>query len=237
MNVSILQATDNIDRVVASCGRGDYMPSSLVGIDVSNDNEYREVMKPVKGDTLDEKTENLIRKFIKRGHFGPMEQNSITFAIEGMSRACMAQLTRHRHASFDVQSMRYVDFSGSNFKMPESIESGEAQSRKEGVVEIDEIAKDIFNNSVELSLSWYKELVEMGVPKEDARSVLPIATKINMTMTVNLRTLLHIANLRAKADAQSEIRELTNMILEEAEKVAPITMGVWDESTPMQISP
>lgn len=59
---------------------------------------------------LEEKKRTLIVHLLQHGHYGPFEHPPATFAIEGMSRACMAQLTRHRHVSFDVQSMRYVAF-------------------------------------------------------------------------------------------------------------------------------
>lgn len=238
MKVSIIEATSNADRLVCTSARGDYMNRSLVGVDLNNYNDFKEIMEPVEGETLRQKQENLIRKLLKRGHYGPAEHISITFAIEGVSRVCMAQLTRHRHASFDISSMRYNDFSDPEMVTPPSIEDDQVVNREDGLVELDfDDRKGEFNESIEESIKTYRKLVDNGVPKEDARFVLPLSTAVDMTMTVNLRTLLHIANLRAKADAQSEIRDLTEMLLDEAEDVAPITMEVWDEMTPMKIAP
>jgi len=62
-----------------------------------------------------------IEKQLSRGHFGPFEHVSISFSIKGVSRSLMAQLTRHRHMTFDIQSQRYVDFSDKDAVLPLSL--------------------------------------------------------------------------------------------------------------------
>jgi thymidylate synthase (FAD) len=84
----------------------------------------------------------------------------------------------------------------------------------------------------------YEKMVEGGVPKEDARFILPIGTEVNMTFSANARTMLHIANLRERADSQWEIRDLTSKILDrEFAEWMPFTYHLWREHGPTQISP
>jgi thymidylate synthase (FAD) len=232
MEVDVLQATPNADRLAVACGRGDYMEDSLVGVDLTDDEQYREVVEAVSIDSdvgemdavdtsLDEKTAEMIRKFVNRGHFGVLEHSNFTFAVEGISRSCMAQITRHRHVSFDVQSMRYVNVEDADTVRPDTFDDTD-------------VSMDI---EADYAFSTYKHLLDQDVPKEDARMVLPIGTKVNLTMTMNLRTLAHIQNLRAKANSQWEIRKLTNKIIDEAKKCAPITIECIEKQLPMPISP
>jgi thymidylate synthase (FAD) len=232
MDVSVLAQTDHPDRLAVACGRGDYMADSLVDVDVSDDSDMDAVVDAVSIDhtfshldtvntELDEKVANMIHKFINRGHWGVFEHPTITVAVEGISRSCMAQLTRHRHISFDVQSMRYVKFKNASYVTPPSLAS------KEKTYDFEQA----------MSIDAYQTAVDSDIPKEDARMMLPIGTKVNLTMTLNLRTLFHVANLRAKANAQWEIRSLTEQLLGEARNWAPISMALFDEQTPMKISP
>jgi len=249
MQVDVIDHTDNPERTVCIAARGDYSSDSMVGVDSTDDSQYATVMDGVEYDPQrvsetpslyeinEAKTYSLIHQLIQRGHYGVFEHSQITFAVEGISRPCMSQLTRHRHASFDVQSQRYCEFDDASVKRPPSVLSDNAVSRDEGVSEIEDGTQPIFDNAVETALNAYNDLREKGVPKEDARFILPEGTMVNLTMTVNLRTVMHIANLRAKADAQWEIRELTEQLLELAEDVAPYTIEAWNKQTPMVISP
>lgn len=251
MKVETLEATQNPEKLVAKSARGDYHEGFI------GDTEYKDLMSSVSyteddveaveeissrgtyGMDMSEvefKQYALLKKLFRRGHFGPFEHPRITIGVEGASRVLMAQITRHRHASFDVQSMRYVDFSekGDNFVLPKSVEDPDHATRLEGDVNIDDregakktmehISNDLFN--------VYEELVDQGVPKEDARNILPLGTKVNFTMSLNARSLLHIANLRERGDAQWEIRELTEKIIDEHLKDwMPMTYRIWREET------
>ena len=104
MEVQLLEATEDPERLICKAARNDYS-DGFVG-----EQSFETTMDEVEGDTLREKQETLIGHLLDHGHFGPFEHVQATFAVEGMSRSCMAQLTRHRHVSFDVQSMRYVAF-------------------------------------------------------------------------------------------------------------------------------
>lgn len=147
------------------------------------------------------------RAFIERltnmGHMSPVEHISFTFGVEGVSRALLAQITRHRIASFSVQSQRYVDQAagGFDFIIPPSIE------------ELGQEAVEKYVRQMETIAEWYGEWVEaLGGGKEsarqDARFVLPNAAETKMMVTMNARELIHFFRLRGCNRAQWEIRAL-----------------------------
>lgn len=236
MDVTLLEATDDPERVICAAARNDYM-SEFVG-----DQSFEETMASVDGETLEEKKETLIGHLLSHGHFGPFEHPQATFAIEGMSRSCMAQITRHRHVSFDVQSMRYVAFDEVD---PEEVRAGEmvvvppsatdpdwvGRNQRSGSVddEIVEKREEVFRESVSRSVEDYQRLLELGMAPEDARFVLPIGTKVNVVMSMNARMLMHVADMRAAADAQWEIREVTERVLDLAADWCPITFEHYEE--------
>ena len=129
---------------------------------------------------------------------------SVTFLIEGISRACTHQLVRHRLASFSQESQRYVDLKKGGWKpvIPPAVAK-------------DKLLKARFEGACSLLNSTYRELRELGIRKEDARFLLPNATETRLVVTMNLSAWDHFIWLRAvdKA-AQWEIREVGQMILE-----------------------
>jgi thymidylate synthase (FAD) len=155
----------------------------------------------------------------------------------------MAQITRHRHVSFDVQSMRYVSFDDVD---PDDVAEGElvvtppsasdpdwvGRNQKSGAVDAETVEKreEIFQESVTRSVREYQELLDLGMPPEDARFVLPIGTGVNMVMSMNARMLMHVADMRAAADAQWEIRGLTEDVLDLAAEWCPITFDYYEEN-------
>ncbi len=236
MQVEVIDASNNPEETVCRAARNDY--SSGYG----GDKEFAAVMDGIDGETLTDKKRHLIQDtLLKHGHFGPLEHVQITFHVKGVSRSLMAQLTRHRWATFDVQSMRYVKFDemspepgegvvaipelgnaevqGRNAKMPDDMDDDEIISTREHVYE----------RAVQSAFAEYERLLDVGVAPENARMVLPIGTKVNIMFTVNLRTLLHIADMRASGAEQWEIRELTTMILGEAKDWAPLTLEYYLE--------
>lgn len=230
MNVEIIEATPNPDELMCRSARNDY------GADATAD--FEEVMETVNGETIDEKKENLIRKLFNRGHFGIAEHPTLTVSIRGVSRALMAQLTRHRNASFDIMSMRYVEVEEPDVYEFPGIDDGEPTGRGANFEppfdeysddELAEVRQKFFEDSVKESYDTYEELLSMGVAPEHARMVLPIGTKVNIVMTINVRSLLHIADMRAAADAQKEIRDMTEELLDVAEEWCPIGLKVYNE--------
>jgi len=133
------------------------------------------------------------------GHHSVLEHVSITFAIEKISRACSHQLVRHRIASYSQQSQRYVTYDDVDFIIPPSIRKDD-----EICVGYQKFLEDMIYN--------YNELIELGIPAEDARYLLPNATSTNITMTVNARELIEMCKLRLCTTAQWEIRKMFEMI-------------------------
>jgi thymidylate synthase (FAD) len=235
MEVKLLEATEDPERLVCQAARNDYM-EEYVG-----ETPFDKVMADVEGDSLEDRMETLIRHLLEHGHFGPFEHPHATFAIEGISRSCMAQITRHRHVSFDVQSMRYVSFDdvdpadvreGEMVVVPPSATDPGWIGRNQTTGPVDEETarrrEQVFRDSIENAFESYQELLDLGMPPEDARFVLPIGTKVNMVMSMNVRMLMHVADMRAVADAQWEIREMTQKVLDLAREWCPITFEYYD---------
>lgn len=155
-----------------------------------------------------------IQKWIKLGHESPLEHASATFMIEGISRSCLAQLTRHRLASYSVESMRYCDVSENKTVVPLSV-------LEESIHLPEPNPMTDFIGVVEYARSVYEYLVKIGVPKEDARFVLPLATSTRLIMTMNFRELRHFFELRTSKAAQWEIRNVANNILDIMIEQAP----------------
>lgn len=153
-----------------------------------------------------------LRGALKRGHESVAEHASFTFDIEGVSRSLLAQLTRHRIASFSVESQRYCGIPY-NAVMPESIRNAPLYVRERymGVI-VD-------------SHNTYDWLMEQGIPAEDARMVAPEGETTSLIMTMNGRELRHFFSLRTCNRAQWEIRHLADTMLEEVKVVAPELFG------------
>jgi thymidylate synthase (FAD) len=143
-----------------------------------------------------EEARDLVRKLIAQGHESVLEHAYATFYVAGISRVCMAQITRHRLASFTVESQRSVRPKG-ELVVPPSVKDAQDDSLKE-LVEI-----YLYN-----ALLIYDNLVLSGIPKEDARYFLPQAVTTSMVVTANFREWRHILKLRTAPEAQWEIREL-----------------------------
>lgn len=143
--------------------------------------------------------EQLVKNLDKLGHYSVFEHAFYTFKIEGISRDCLAQLTRHRHASYTVRSQRYCDESEVEFVIPNNVE---------------EDTKMVIGSLLGNMQSAYKKLLKVGVKREDARAILPGATSTDLYMTLNLRELLHIFDLRVSEKAQEEIRILVRYMVD-----------------------
>lgn len=161
--------------------------------------------------------DRLIRHIIKSGHTSTLEHVTFTFSIEGVSRALLAQLTRHRVGfSYSVQSQRYVRFGsedksgGFDYVVPDSVKNKS------------ELAKEIFEDAMHEIQTIYDNLRACGIPAEDARSVLPNAACTNLVLTVNLRALLDFYAKRKPGNgAQAEIATLAERLKDEVVAVEP----------------
>ena len=150
----------------------------------------------------EEKMLKLISRVVSSGHYSTIEHIQVSFAISNISRACSHQLVRHRHMSFSQKSQRYVKEKGQfDYLIPPTILRNE------------ELKTKFDNFMVEIS-KFYCELTEAGIPAEDARAVLPNATSTSMVASLNLREMIHLANLRLCTRAQYEIRTLVRKMCE-----------------------
>lgn len=168
--------------------------------------------------------DRLINMIYNSKHTSTLEHVNFTFAIEGVSRSLLAQLTRHRHMSFSVQSQRYVKFGshdksgGFDYVLPPSISGGHPH------------ATEAYLNMMEYLQGTYDALRELGVPSEDARMVLPNAATCNIVMSCNLRTLLEFYHKRKKGSgAQWEIVNLAEHLKSEVTKVESWTSNFFGD--------
>ncbi len=193
MKVKLLAFTPNPDRIAAASAFSTVSEQGAAElIETVDDDKMRKVLKSV----------------VDRGHHSVIEHASFTFSVEGVSRACTHQLVRHRIASYSQQSQRYVKYDKPAFVTPHTIEKNTE-------------AKKIFSESLENMIGDYKKLLEIGIPPEDARFLLPNATPTNIVITMNARELMHFFSLRCCYRAQWEIREMADAMLKEAKKAAP----------------
>ncbi|AUN23806.1 hypothetical protein RSJ21_00455 (plasmid) [Clostridium botulinum] len=150
---------------------------------------------------------SFICKWMGKGHESPVEHVSFTFSIEGVSRALTHQLVRHRIASYSHQSQRYVNGNNFDFVVPRTWQEN--------------VNSEWIEQYKKETMRLYNELVGLGVPKEDARYILPNATTSNIVVTMNLRSLRHFYDERSCIRAQWEIRELANKMITEVKKIIP----------------
>ena len=157
---------------------------------------------------------DFVHKIMGMGHDSVLEHASFTFGREGVSRTLLAQITRHRVASFSVQSQRYVSSEkGFGYIVPPKIEAlGE-----EAVAE--------FERQMDTMHEWYTQWQQrLGTGEggnEDARFVLPGACETRMMVTMNVRELRHFFSLRMCTRAQWEIRALAGEMHRLCMEVAP----------------
>lgn len=180
----------------------------------------------------EEKTAEFIKMLVEMGHESPIEHASFTFGIENVSRALLAQITRHRIASFSVQSQRYVKNDQFEFVIPPRIENDpealklffehmeSCQKTYDGLVKIlKENEKQSF-----LASGLAEDAAEKKAEKavlEDARFVLPNAAATKMILTMNARSLMNFFAHRCCNRAQWEIRDLATQMLVLCKKAAP----------------
>jgi thymidylate synthase (FAD) len=153
-----------------------------------------------------------LQKLMKAQHMSVFEHAWATFDISGISRACSHQLVRHRLASFSQRSQRYVREEGFEYVTPETIAKNEK-------------AAEFYHELMKQLQQGYKHLLDMGIPKEDARFILPNACPTHIVMSANFREWLHILQLRLAKSAQWEIRELARRILTIFRREAPNIFG------------
>lgn len=195
MSVKLISKPQNILKTVYTACRTCYSALSPEEINAAADDE--------------EKMLKLIERVISSGHYSTIEHIQLSFAISNVSRACTHQLVRHRHMSFSQKSQRYVKEKGEfDYIIPNQI-SANAE------------LKEKFEKHMQEVVKLYQEFVESGIKAEDARAILPNATASSMVASLNLRELIHLANLRLCTRAQLEIRQLIQKMCDEVIKEEP----------------
>lgn len=203
LKVRLIGHTPDPERLVAAASRLCYSDADIDALqqDVGEKDQTRFLMK-----------------LVEMGHLSPVEHASFTFGVEGVSRSLLAQLSRHRIASFSVKSQRYVGAlskgSGTfNYVVPRGIErlGPDAVTR--------------FGEQMLEMQRWYDGWVELlGRDEsgyEDARFVLPNAAETKLIMTMNARELSHFFALRCCNRAQWEIRDMAWEMLRLVKEAAP----------------
>jgi len=179
MYVKLLSITENSEKLIEYAARVCYNSQSKI-----TEASFR----------------HFIPKILKKHHEDVLEHASATFEIVGVSRALLAQLTRHRLCSFSVRSQRYCNEESAEFLIPLDIKKSLSNS-------------NLYHDFLLDVKKLYKNLIANGIKKEDARMVLPQSTLTNLVMTANFRQLRHIFKLRCHKSAQWEIKEMARCML------------------------
>lgn len=194
MQVELLYHTPDPERAIATAARLCYAPVGAAELmEGMSDEQVRKVLKTV----------------LEGGHFSTLEHASYTFAVDGVSRALTHQLVRHRLASYNQQSQRYVKFKGGTpIVEPPSIAANPE-------------AHELFTKAIDTSNEVYRALLDLGIDAEDSRYVFPNAAETKIVITMNARELMHFFSVRCCNRAQWEIRALAWKMLELARPTAP----------------
>jgi len=192
MNVKLIGFTPNPQKIPAMAAKLTHSKTKPEDLDKSKDKELSLILEQV----------------MNLGHTSVVEHTSFTFAISDVSRSLTHQLVRHRIASYSQQSQRYVNLVTPNYVTPPKIAKNKQM-------------KKAFEKTMEMIWENYNKLLEIGIPAEDSRYVLPNAACTNIIVTMNARSLLNFFELRCCQHAQWEIRQCANKMLAEVKKVAP----------------
>lgn len=155
--------------------------------------------------------EKRLQHIITVGHLSVLRFGHATFKIEGISRVCLAQLTRSKHCDYLVRSSRYCSESDTEIMIPNKVP---------------EHLKHRWEEIVKASKELYDEALNIGVKKEDARYILPQGQETELWMTGNYQAWVDFIKLRTSKSAQKEIREVALEVQRQLQEVAPIIFGV-----------
>lgn len=159
---------------------------------------------------------DIIRRWIGMGHESMLEMVDVVFMVT-CSRVVSHELVRHRMASYQQESQRYVKY--------DEEEPGDLMFLPPEVEAAGEQAVEDFWDAVEYSLAVYKRLKVAGVKSQIARYVLPNATRTRITVKMNLRELRHVLKLRMHSSAQPEMREIAYLMHDIVNGLFPEVFG------------
>lgn len=193
MKVTLISYTKDPEKIVAAAVRQCYSPDSAA--------EMKEKLSEAE-------QAKLIKMVVATGHTSTIEHVSFTFAVEGVSRVLTHELVRHRIASYSQQSQRYISGMKFGYVTPPTIRSNEE-------------ALKLYEYTVYNLGMVYERLLNLAIPKEDARFILPNATDVKIVITMNARSLFNFLQKRMCNRAQWEIRTMAYAMHAELMKVAP----------------
>lgn len=194
--VKMIYINENAPSIIASAGRMSTTKGNAIEI-------YDKACEKDRADNI-----SLIRKIISSGHTSVLEHAFINLAFNNVSVFVEQFMIEFRLASFTVKSRRYVDFGEMGFIMPDFS---------------DDAVKEKYTAHMEYLFAEYNYLLEQGIPKEDARFVLPYSFRSNFYCTVNARELVKIVNemVWGRGKEYPEIVSLGKSLLEQCEKELP----------------
>lgn len=215
--VILLAHTPNPEQTVAAAAKLCYSSSDITGLTDS---------------LTDEKAAAFVEMLSEIGHESPIEHASFTFGIEGVSRSLLAQITRHRMASFSVKSQRYVREGSFGYVTPPEIAADHEAKRlydeimAEDQRKYDRLAEILKEKHIKTFMAEGKDektATRLAEKKaiEDARFVLPNSCETQMVMTMNARSLKNFFRIRCCNRAQWEIRDIADQMLALVSAVAP----------------
>ncbi len=216
-NVTLISHTPHPEKTVAAAAKLCYSPSEI---------------STLFENLTDEKTANFLAMLGDIGHQSPLEHANFTFGIEGVSRTLLAQITRHRIASYSVQSQRYVNENQFEYVTPPAI--AQNPTANELFLQAMGSAQDYYDRiAAMLKDVYYPQFLAQGKSEkaaasaaekkaiEDARFVLPGACDTKMIVTMNARSLHNFFHHRCCSRAQWEIQDIANQMLVLVQEVAP----------------
>ncbi|MGB9824360.1 MAG: FAD-dependent thymidylate synthase [Candidatus Hydrothermia bacterium] len=189
----------------------------------------------------EEANKRLLVKLLEMGHFSPFEQQVFRFKIEGIPMYIGEQLLRHRIASPLKRSFRYtspdkgtsIEYSPEGLNKIVHIPPEFFNLRESHIEQKEELLKEIISH-VKKSIELYQKLVEAGLRKEAARTVLPAGLRTSLYWTINMRSLMNFLEQRLSPKAQWEMRELAKGVVRILYRVVPLTIdnylrisGLW----------
>ena len=163
-----------------------------------------------------EKNANLITKVTASGHTSTVEHIFFNLAFENVSVAVEQFMIEFRLASFTVKSRRYVDFADCGYHIPDALNDSQ---------------KARYTAQMDKLFALYGTLCERGIPKEDARFVLPYCFYSNFFCSLNGRELLGVlrAMLFGRGSKNAEIRAIGAQLLKQCKEAAPGVFGDFEE--------
>ena len=204
----LLTHTPNPDELVAAAARLCYSDASVF-----------DLLKREAGGRV---SVRLLEDLWSSGHHSPLEHASFTFGVYGLSRVASHQLVSHRMASYSQQRQRYVKMGKPSADSP----AGASGAVLPPSIAANAPARELFERQAEAAGAVYQRLLDMGVPAEDARFILPHGWETRLVFTMNARELHHFFSFRLCRRAQWEIRELARQMLAECRKAAPVLFRV-----------